>query len=97
MGEDGTGGYGEGHQEEKLRWLDHIWRMAKEEPTRHCFGFLREEREEKDRRKTGRRSVRTTLEAWKYHGRGRRSWRLTELSGEDALTDVQIYTGRTKV
>src|SRR6218665_2728920 len=30
---------------------------------------------------------------WKYHGRGRRSWRWTESSGEDALPDVQTCTG----
>src|SRR6218665_270724 len=42
----------------------------------------------------GRRERR---EAWKYHGRGRRSWQWTELSGEDALPDVQKCTGWTKV
>ena len=53
------------------------------------LGFLREEREKEDRGRTGQRPSRTTLEAWKYHGRGRRSWQWTESSGENVLPDVQ--------
>src|SRR6218665_3665398 len=45
----------------RLRWLDHVWLMDKiEEPTRYCIGFLREEREEENRGRTGQTPLRTT-------------------------------------
>jgi len=45
----------------RLWWIGHVWRMDRiEEPTRYCIGFLRVEREEKDRGRIGQTLLRTT-------------------------------------
>jgi len=60
-GENGTEGYEEHHQEEKTavarsRVVHGHWTRI-EEPNRYCIGFLREERDEEDRGRTGQRSL----------------------------------------